>query len=471
MGLPTTAAPEEWPEEARKTYEPVRKLGKGGFAVVWMVKKIGGSSSDEKPGVDGDDAYAAMKVIGDGRRTEATKSAASYAKREVSILSGLSHPNIVRLIKSFEPSGDAGVNSRHCIALSLAQGPTLDFIIRKGGALGLPMARSVSQQLVSGVAYMHGHAVIHRDIQPSNIIVSGAITSDAACWSDGEDGESAANSNRWHVTIVDFGFARALGPSQVDADVYLQKSVEGKEKLEEYDEADDVFIDCALQNGNANDSHFDKSVSRINVLDLSALGTRNYAAPEILTGVRKFAADLNDSLHGSKRKAAKSQPLSECVSNYSMVADSFSVGATIRHALTGVPPGNDVDEYIASKNRPSKLFVKRIRKMLKKDGDDDNKLEKRYRRSSDLPTEAKSLTQILTHYDIYQRATVRFANTHPWLKSSAPEGSAEKPTASEHGGPIVFLECALEEEKIRGEEKQKEIARKKEAYVARMNTL
>ena len=48
----------------------------------------------------------------------------------------------------------------------------------------------------------------------------------------------------------------------------------------------------------------------------------------------------------------KKKALSACVSNYGMVADAFSVGVTIRHMVTGVPPSENCEEYIAMKNHP-----------------------------------------------------------------------------------------------------------------------
>ena len=69
-----------------------------------------------------------------------------------------------------------------------------------------------------------------------------------------------------------------------------------------------------------------------------ALGSRSYAAPEILTGIRNL---LTSSTHSrksdndAKSTAKKRESLAECVSSYGMTADAFSVGTTIRHMVTG----------------------------------------------------------------------------------------------------------------------------------------
>jgi serine/threonine protein kinase len=99
------------------------------------------------------DINVAIKVIGND----------GYAKREAAILSELmkySHPHIVKMFGCYEPS--AGESARTCLVLSLARGPTLNYILEKGGALSLCMAKTVSRQLLCAVAFLHGHAVIHR---------------------------------------------------------------------------------------------------------------------------------------------------------------------------------------------------------------------------------------------------------------------------------------------------------------------
>ena len=103
------------------------------------------------------------------------------------------------------------------MVLSLVRGPTLNHIINKNGALGLVIAQSISRQLIDAVAHLHGHAVIHRDITPYNIIVSGTQINDDLWWSDeiDVDGKMAMMAKNCHVTLVDFGFARALSSHDI----------------------------------------------------------------------------------------------------------------------------------------------------------------------------------------------------------------------------------------------------------------
>ena len=168
--------------------------------------------------------------------------------------------------------------------------------------------------------------------------------------------------------------------------------------------------------------------------------TRSYAAPEILSGIRNLADALTSSFHSQRSGGAanrRRESLAECVSSYGMVCDAFSVGTTIRHMITGVPPDKDVEEFIAHKNRPLKKLLKSFKK-------DDMKRAKIYRLGSGIPTNAKDLIQVLTHYNPRSRATVRSVTNHSFLMQSG-EGevkSAEYTPRKKEA--VVYLKCGGE---------------------------
>jgi serine/threonine protein kinase len=145
------SSPDSWPKEIKDLYSPVRVIGKGGFASVWMAKRKKRGSSGE---ADVDDDHVAVKITqGD-----------AYALREIAVLSELTskyhHPNLIRLLHQFQTEGTKGDNnlSIHYLVLSLARGPTLNYILTSFGALGLIIAQSISRQLICAVAFLHGHA-------------------------------------------------------------------------------------------------------------------------------------------------------------------------------------------------------------------------------------------------------------------------------------------------------------------------
>jgi len=162
--------PSEWSKEVADTYNPVRILGKGAFASVVLAKD---KTTNEK---------VAVKVIGSppSAGSDEREKSLKYARREVEILRKLDHPNIVKVSNYWDFSeqkddGNTPSNSNTiCImALSYARGPTVESLLQHGGALSNKFGRVVVAQVVSALAYMHYHGVVHRDIKPDNVIVTG----------------------------------------------------------------------------------------------------------------------------------------------------------------------------------------------------------------------------------------------------------------------------------------------------------
>ena len=222
---PQPPPPPIWSKECSDIYSPVRVIGRGGFAEVWMAKCKETSSSSSRS--DGD-THVAIKVAGND----------AYSQREVAILSELSqtpHPNIVHLMNEFK--GEE-VGGHHILVMSLHRGPTLKYIIEQGGALGLKVAQSISKQLIDAIAYLHGHGVIHRDIQPANLIISQAMLDDELWWSDefDVDGKVLAHTKKCHVTLVDFGFARGK---------WSCKQEERSDVVHNYSETNFIVVDSS----------------------------------------------------------------------------------------------------------------------------------------------------------------------------------------------------------------------------------
>ena len=131
------------------------------------------------------------------------------------------------------------------------------------------------------------------------------------------------------------------------------------------------------------------------------MGTRSYAAPEILSGIRNLADSMNTSIR--RQSMGYSAPLQRpkkalgvCVSSYGMVADAFSVGASIRHMVTGVPPSINVEDFIARKNHP---FMKLARILTKRFRRNDRKRVQKYRTCSGQPGDIKDLIHCLAYHD------------------------------------------------------------------------
>jgi len=122
---PPPPPPDEWPREARDLYEPIRVIGRGGFASVWMAREkkkspaptptpthvVGGDGDDNDDDEDdgggggGDrQQHVAIKIMRDG----------AHAEREVAILTELGSRS--RRRPGHLPPADrrGGVPSRTC---------------------------------------------------------------------------------------------------------------------------------------------------------------------------------------------------------------------------------------------------------------------------------------------------------------------------------------------------------------------
>ena len=132
-----------WPKEVIDRYEPVRKLGKGAFGVVVLAKR------KQETATEGNDAneFVAVKMV-----TAKTNTQTQYAHREMNILQEINHPNIVKLIESWEPHDS--IHSATMI-LSYADGRTLNYLLENVGAPSPAFGRVVIAQLIDAVAYLH----------------------------------------------------------------------------------------------------------------------------------------------------------------------------------------------------------------------------------------------------------------------------------------------------------------------------
>lgn len=102
-------------------------------------------------------------------------------RREIDIMRGLQHPNIVQMLDSFE-------TEKEVVAVTdFAEGELFQ-ILEDDGSLPEDQVRCIAAQLVSALYYLHAHRILHRDMKPQNILL-------------GKGGV---------VKLCDFGFARAM---------------------------------------------------------------------------------------------------------------------------------------------------------------------------------------------------------------------------------------------------------------------
>jgi serine/threonine protein kinase len=87
--------------------------------------------------------------------------------QEYELQSSLDHPNIV---KAYNFHYDA-INSKAYIVLEYIKGTTLSTMINNG-MLDEAKALSIFWQCINALAFMHRNSIIHRDLQPCNVLIS-----------------------------------------------------------------------------------------------------------------------------------------------------------------------------------------------------------------------------------------------------------------------------------------------------------
>ena len=152
-------------------YTVTRKLGEGAFGQVWS----GTATADKSP--------VAIKFIDTIRNADVLPERWPEHLRgfrtEIELMRSLSHPHVLRLSESFEEN-----NFIHVVT-DLARGD-LDSNLTASGyfrvspvhefsVIGVPAPEALVRRLLheagSGLAYVHAHGIVHRDIKPDNILI------------------------------------------------------------------------------------------------------------------------------------------------------------------------------------------------------------------------------------------------------------------------------------------------------------
>jgi serine/threonine-protein kinase ULK/ATG1 len=188
-------------------YALQQKLGSGSFAIVYKGVRQPSSTPCTEPTID----TVAIKAI--TRISEKlTKKVLQNLEIEISILRTYRHRNIVCL-------HDVQKTERHFyLILEYCGGGDLQRLIRtrKTGRLTENLARRLMRDLSAGLKFLWGQELIHRDIKPQNLLLTGPLPLDEV--NDPEQTEEAEqkrteanfNSGQFVLKIADFGFARHL---------------------------------------------------------------------------------------------------------------------------------------------------------------------------------------------------------------------------------------------------------------------
>ena len=151
-------------------YRIAREVGRGGMARVYLAR-------DLKHARD-----VAVKVI-------RPDLAASLGRRrfldEIAIAAGLRHPNIVPLYDSGDADGVL------YFVMPYEEGPSLRTRLNAGDAIPIAECVSTLRDVARALAHAHERGVIHRDVKPDNVMLSGGA-----------------------AVVADFGIATAVNAAQ-----------------------------------------------------------------------------------------------------------------------------------------------------------------------------------------------------------------------------------------------------------------
>lgn len=157
------AAPQQATQEVLG-YELGEKLGYGAFSFARKAYK-----RDENLTV----AIKFTKHSTGGQRAQARQI--EEINTELSILSQVQHPNVLRLFR-YEPdciytSGDGETMHTYAMVLELCEGGELFDLLYYTGKFSEKLARGFFREIISGVKACHDLQIAHRDIKAQNILL------------------------------------------------------------------------------------------------------------------------------------------------------------------------------------------------------------------------------------------------------------------------------------------------------------
>ncbi|MCH8614060.1 Stk1 family PASTA domain-containing Ser/Thr kinase [Arsenicicoccus dermatophilus] len=161
-------------------YDIGDEIGRGGMATVH-------AAYDTRLG-----RAVAVKMLHAGRLGDRTFQ--GRFRREAHAAASLSHPNIVAVFDSGEDIVENAVGVTEVvpyIVMELVEGHTLSQLMHDQGPFSPEDAMRIGEQILAGLGYSHERGIVHRDVKPGNVMLTG-------------DGM---------VKVMDFGIARGgMGP-------------------------------------------------------------------------------------------------------------------------------------------------------------------------------------------------------------------------------------------------------------------
>jgi serine/threonine protein kinase len=177
------------------SYHDLKLIGRGGMAEVYSA-----TNPKRKP--------VAIKVL-----RAALAGDEQFRKRfmrEAQTVSGLEHPNIVRVMDF----GDE--NGAYYIVMELLSGPDLNNLLRQEKQITLSQTVNLLRGVADALDYAHQQGLVHRDIKPSNVMLDSSTIPPRAVLTD----FGIAKISDAHTKITNTGMLGTfdyIAPEQIQA--------------------------------------------------------------------------------------------------------------------------------------------------------------------------------------------------------------------------------------------------------------
>jgi Tol biopolymer transport system component len=192
-------------EALRDRYLLERELGRGGMATVYLARDL----KHDRP--------VALKVLHPGL---AASIGPERFQREIRFAAQLQHPHILPLFDSGQVDGHL------YYVMPYIEGESLRDRLAREGELPVQEALRLLSEITDALAYAHAHGVVHRDIKPDNIMLSGRHALIADLGVAKAISEAAPPGEALTTAGLALGTPRYMAPEQVTADPHLDHRVD-----------------------------------------------------------------------------------------------------------------------------------------------------------------------------------------------------------------------------------------------------
>jgi len=275
--------PTQLAEALRDHYVLEHALGRGGMAMVYLVRDLK------------HDRSVALKVL---LPELASSLGPDRFQREIKLAARLQHPHILTVYDSGETAGQLW------FTMPFVDGESLRDRLRREHRLPVEEALRITREAAQALQYAHEHGVVHRDIKPENLLLT-------------KDG---------NTLVADFGIARALGGdehltqtgSSLGTPAYMSpEQANGEQAL---DARTDLYsLACVLYEMLAGEPPFTGSTA-------AAIVAKWFTEP--IPSVRAIRPDVPEGVDQSVQRALAQS-----------ASDRFATTAEFVRAIQGAPSG------------------------------------------------------------------------------------------------------------------------------------